>query len=136
LRLSQIPCSKESAAGFLRSLKKLEAIRLNFHHLDRFFMDIIRENGPADGSYSILPSLKSMMVTGLDGPDIKSLVKAREEAGFPLSTLFVDRESEVEEEEEEWLRENLQDFRYFDESDDEDVIDADEDDEEEDEDWL
>lgn len=96
-------------------------------------MDLIRDNSLADGSSSILPSLTSMMITGLDGPDIKSLVKGREEAGFPLITLFVDRESEVEEEEEEWLKEHLQEYKYFEESEDEDV-DIDEDDEEDD--WL
>jgi hypothetical protein len=132
LKLEQLPCSKESALSLLKSLKKLEAIRLNFHHLDRFFLDLLRESGYEDGSYSILPSLTSMMVTGLDGSDLKSLVLGREEAGFPLVTLFVDRESEVEEEDEEWMKEHLEEYRYFADSGDED-FEIDDDEEEE---WV
>lgn len=109
---------------------------MNFHHLDLCFLELLTESAAVPPETAPpLPLLTSLMITGLDGPHVKALVKGRNDAGVPLQTLFVDGESEIEEEDEEWLRGQVDEFRYFVDSDDEDALDID-DDEEEEEDWL
>lgn len=133
----QLPCtSKPAAQVFLSSLKNLEALRVNFHHLDMCFLELLTESAVVlPNTTPPLPLLTSLMITGLDGKSIVKLAKGRSDAGVPLKTLYLDGECDIELKDEEWLRSQVEEFQYFVDSDDEDDMEIDEDDEEE-EDWL
>ena len=113
------------------TLNDLEAVRLNFHYLDMAFLDLLSKWGHLFGpdpiyppnfypsNYRPLPSLTSIAISGLDCTSIRRLVQDRREAGFPLKKLYVDEDSEIDEEDEEWFNEHVEEFSYFVDTDDE-----------------
>jgi hypothetical protein len=122
-KLVQLPCSRYAARKLYESLKKLESLRLNFHYLDYYFLELLceREYIPTDSSadssttYPLLPSLTCLMVNGVETSQIRDFVQARIDAGVPLKKLYVDGDLD----DDSWLKEHVEEFRYFEDSDDE-----------------
>lgn len=96
--------------------------------------------GPATTTPKIyLPSLESLSTRGLPGPPLRTLINARKSSGYPIKRLLVDMEDVIDSEDEKWLRGNVEEFAWFEGSDDEDeeveeveVLSIDEDEDEED----
>jgi hypothetical protein len=74
-----------------------------------------------------LPKLENLYLSGLTGTQVKFFVQRRKDMGVPLKELWLDEDSELLPEEEEWLRANVDKFDYFELSD----MDTDDDDDEE-----
>ncbi|KZV62201.1 hypothetical protein PENSPDRAFT_758880 [Peniophora sp. CONT] len=164
LKLNGLHASSAARKSFYAALGGLRELRMQAHHLPEHFIDAlipgaldegdsdIDEPGPPPTSSNgtikqhtlTMPLLTSLTIMGVDGELVRSLVHARKAAGAPLTTLMVERGDALDEEDEVWLRGNVEEFGYYDDSDDEDVeefdvgegveVDMDDDDEEEDDD--
>jgi hypothetical protein len=130
LELVQLPCNRSAVEKLYETSKKLEDLRLNFNHLDLSFMEVLCEkHAPSDlnagcsTTYPLLPSLATLALIGLDASQIRNFVEAREYAGLPLKKLCVDEDTVIEEEDDTWLRSHVEEFEYFEASDDDTVAD-------------
>ncbi|KAJ7254415.1 hypothetical protein B0H12DRAFT_1115480 [Mycena haematopus] len=65
------------------------------------------------------PKLESLKIEGIEGGVLKELVTARKAAGAPFNEVFLGRLDDVSKKDEKWLRENIEQFNFFDPSDDE-----------------
>ncbi|KAF8208897.1 hypothetical protein K438DRAFT_1813101 [Mycena galopus ATCC 62051] len=65
------------------------------------------------------PKLESLKIEGIDGDVLKELVTMRKAAGAPLTQVFLGRMDMLTKTVENWFRANVDQFDYFDPSDDE-----------------
>ncbi|KAF9013503.1 hypothetical protein BDQ17DRAFT_1343546 [Cyathus striatus] len=72
---------------------------------------------PSSGPKIYCPQLETLTVNGISGDRLKLLVEKRKELGHPLKKMCIPEEAEMEEEDEEWLRQNLESLEYFEPSD-------------------
>jgi hypothetical protein len=133
LKLSGLPCSHVptlvKAANALQSLKQLS---VNFTHVDELWLDLLMAPEPpnpytplqvAVGGAMYFPRLEAVSITALDGMVVRDLVRVRKANGKPLKEVYLNKDEVLEEEDEVWLKENLDVFELFEGSDDEDVDD-------------
>ena len=59
------------------------------------------------------PNLTSIYTTGIDGRQMKSFVEARSKGGVPLKRVGMSDDDEVDEREEKWLKENVEEVEFF-----------------------
>lgn len=128
-KLAGLLCSDESIKQMYNELVNLESLNLSMRHLSfRFFEDLrprlpqTLEDGSPDTTVPhqvFLPRLTTLFTSGISGYDVRPLVQGRQRAGVPLRMVFVPYSVFVHSEEERWLKENLEKFDYFEESDDE-----------------
>ncbi|EIN12621.1 hypothetical protein PUNSTDRAFT_49916 [Punctularia strigosozonata HHB-11173 SS5] len=83
-------------------------------------------SGPAEESRQVTgmycPLLEQIYVSGLDGTKMRAFVAARSRNGAPLKRVYMNKEDDIETDDEEWLRENTQAFDYFSGSEDDDDV--------------
>lgn len=65
-----------------------------------------------------LPSLETLSTRGVPGPHLRSLITSRRAAGHPLKRLLVEMEDDIGTGDEAWLRGNVDEFAWFEGSDD------------------
>ncbi|KAF7346257.1 hypothetical protein MSAN_01852900 [Mycena sanguinolenta] len=65
------------------------------------------------------PKLDSLKIEGIEGAVLKDLVIARKEAGAPFKQVFLGTLDELSKRDEQWFRANVEQFDFFDPSDDE-----------------
>jgi hypothetical protein len=65
----------------------------------------------------LLPKLESISVSGLTAPQVRFFVERRKAMGVPLREMWVDEDTMLEPDDEEWLRANLEKFERFELSD-------------------
>jgi hypothetical protein len=75
---------------------------------------------------SFLPKLEVFSASGLTGPQVIFFVTRRRQMGVPLKEVWLDDDTVLEQDEEEWLKANLDHFSYFEDSDVEDDDDEEE----------
>ncbi|KAJ7794139.1 hypothetical protein B0H14DRAFT_2923868 [Mycena olivaceomarginata] len=72
------------------------------------------------------PKLESLRIEGISGASVQKLVMARKEAGAPLTQVFIGSLDSVSKKEENWFRANVDQFDFFEPSDDEqDAVEVD-----------
>jgi hypothetical protein len=86
--------------------------------VDAAAQSVPKEGGRAT-SAPFMPKLEAFTATGLSGRQICWFVERRKELGVPLKEVFVEADGDISKEDEAWLRENLENFGYFEDSDDE-----------------
>ncbi|TCD65488.1 hypothetical protein EIP91_002572 [Steccherinum ochraceum] len=122
-------CMKGTIEEAMAVLQKVTHLRVNFHHVSRDWYEVMFPSEPSSSStHRInLPRLETFHSIGLIGDELTKLVKARTAAGVPLLHLYVSDEDDVTPEEEHWLEKEsgLKTFKFFENSDDEDVEDGD-----------
>ncbi|TFY83172.1 hypothetical protein EWM64_g843 [Hericium alpestre] len=116
LRLSGLPASSAAIDTLYGQLGKVTSLHLNCHHLDeQFFKKLFP---PTEGAAPFpLPSLVDLSSSGVDGDQIHALVEARK--ARPVKRVYVEVDDIVEPADEQWLRQNLEHFAFFEGSDDE-----------------
>ncbi|VDC02417.1 unnamed protein product [Peniophora sp. CBMAI 1063] len=142
LKLNGMHASSAARKTFYAALSGVRELRIQAHHLPEHFVDALipgaldegdsdaDEPAPPPGSANgaikkhalTLPLLHTLIIMGVEGEVIRSLVAARSAEGAPLKTLLVERGDEIAQEDEEWLRKNVEEFDYYDDSEDEDDI--------------
>lgn len=134
LKLSGLPCSHiPSVIKAAETLTSMKQVSINFNHVDTVWLDLLSSPVfPAGtGALSTLstpgtlffPSLEAVSLTGLPGEIIRNIVSCRKEAGKPLKEVYVNKEDELDWEDEAWLKTNVEVFELFEGSDDEDIDD-------------
>jgi hypothetical protein len=128
LRITQLPCTPKAIADLYAALVNLETIDLDFNCLDESFWEVLvpmkvdSVTTPAD---QLLPALHTVKVKGSSGGDLRQVVQARIEVGLPLKKLLIDIGSEIDADDEGWLKARVEGVEYFEGSDD-DYTDDDE----------
>jgi hypothetical protein len=136
LKISGMRCSPAALATFYAALPNLVSLNLNCYHLPRLFFEYlypgIGDNGgggdgqvtaaaaatatAAGGCY--LPKLETLTTSGICGGEMRDLLSKRK--AVPLKHVLMDSGADVDVEEEDFLRREVETFEFFDGSDDED----------------
>ena len=127
LKISGMQCSPAALATFYAALPNLVSLNLNCYHLPRLFFEYLYphlsddEDDHTDQFY--LPKLETLTTSGICGIEMRDLLSKRR--AMPLKHVLMDSGADVDPEEEDWLRGEVETFEYFDGSDDEDDDDED-----------
>ncbi|KAL6302752.1 hypothetical protein BKA93DRAFT_736093 [Sparassis latifolia] len=131
LKVSGLPCGDEAVAEALGALSNLTYINLNFGFIEnswaRYLIDPPSKAAAVtspSGARVFCPRLQTLTVTGLDGGEVMGIIAARKNAGVPIRQLQINEDDHVDEEQDEWLRQNVESFETFEASDDEIVFDG------------
>ncbi|KAH7906243.1 hypothetical protein BJ138DRAFT_654227 [Hygrophoropsis aurantiaca] len=136
LKISGLPCNDRTINTMYAELNHLQALNLSMDYLvPTFFknLSVTSAQPGAEKSKVWLPALTVLTTSGVSGPEMRELITARREAGYPLKMVFMEENDDVDPSDVEWLRENVEKFDFFEGSDDEfdlDVLGDDEDGEE------
>lgn len=136
LKIAGLPCSEQSVEKMYSELVNLDALNLSMDHLSfPFFGSLhpqptptLEGSGPPDTTVSyrvLLPRLTTLFISNMPGYNVRRFVHERQYVGVPLRMVFVEENTDITPEEENWLKENLEKFDYFEGSDDEDVYEDD-----------
>ncbi|KAG2359640.1 hypothetical protein BDR07DRAFT_1414502 [Suillus spraguei] len=82
--------------------------------------------GQRDVRHVCLPSLTTLSTADVPGHQIRELVQKRKEAGVPLKAVYMEENDEVTDHDLKWLKDNVEEFDFFEASDDEFVEDIEE----------
>ncbi|KAH9936311.1 uncharacterized protein B0H18DRAFT_319726 [Fomitopsis serialis] len=135
LKVAGVQCDEDSVvADAYAALTNLLSLNLNFDFVPTRWYDVLVaqwDSATSLGKDPFLPRLESLMTTGLSGKDVRKLIEARKAMGKPIKQVFMNQDDDLEEEDEQWIKDNVDEFEYFEGSDDEEdleiVIDEDED---------
>jgi hypothetical protein len=120
LKISGMHCSPAGLAMFYAALPNLVSLNLNCYHLPHLFFEYLypglSDDDEVAGCY--LPKLETLTTSGICGKEMRDLLSKRK--AVPLRHVLMDSEADVNEEEEAWLRREVETFEFFDGSDDED----------------
>ncbi|KAG6335962.1 hypothetical protein ID866_3115 [Astraeus odoratus] len=125
LKIAGLPCDNRSVDRLYDQLVNLKTLNLSMIYLALPFFDrLFPHQTPSGSSSVVLPALTSLSVSGVAGERLRELVTARKDAGVPLRTVYVEQDSEIEDVDLAWLRDNVEIFEFFEGSDDEYVSDV------------
>ncbi|KAF8424455.1 hypothetical protein L210DRAFT_904383 [Boletus edulis BED1] len=128
LEIPALPCQVECIETLYGELQNLRSLNLSLYYFDPFFFDIISTPCTLPGHGDIwLPRLATLYVYGASGIGLRKLVLQRKVAGVPLSSLYVDRDCGLDDEDVDWLKENVNTFKFIGDSDEDSDGDLDED---------
>ena len=120
LEISGTRCTKSALATFYGALVNLASLNINCHRLPRLFYEYlfpyVRETDELQGCY--LPKLETLSTTGIDGKEMRHLLRQRIEV--PIKHVLMDSAVDVNVKDEAWIRRKVETFDFFDCSDDED----------------
>jgi hypothetical protein len=120
LKMSGMQCSNAALATFYAALPNLTSLNLNCYHLPRHFFEYLypgrRATAELEGCF--LPKLETLSTSDISGTEMCDLVAKR--TAVPIKHVLMDSATDIEIEEEAWLRDKVETFEYFDGSDDED----------------
>jgi len=137
LKIAGLPCNKKSAEMFFDQLAGLQILNLNCVGEEELFFELLQQlaqSGTPTKTYC--PNLHTIWTSGIFGPQMKKLIEMRKAAGMPIRRVFMSRQDAVGECEENWLKDNVETFEFFEPSDmeDTDVSEMEEEDDDDDDD--
>ncbi len=120
LKISGMQCLPAALATFYAALPNLVSLNLNCYHIPRLFFEYLypglSDDDEIAGCY--LPKLETLTTSGICGGEMRDLLSKRK--AVPLKHVLMDSAADVDIEEEDWLRREVETFEFFDGSDDED----------------
>ncbi|GLB38500.1 putative F-box-like [Lyophyllum shimeji] len=121
MKISGLPCDNQSIDMMFEQLGGLKTINLNCsgEEEEQLFRRLMKP--PANKIYC--PNLHTITTTGIDGAEMRAFIEARKAAGVPVKRVMMSDEDEVEEKDERWLREHLEELEFFEPSDSEEYVD-------------
>ncbi|THH16977.1 hypothetical protein EW146_g3750 [Bondarzewia mesenterica] len=134
VKISGLPCSHRAIDALYGAMPNVKTLNLNCRHLDQAFFDKLfftPRPGPSIPSSSaaaaaateerpmLLPNLQVISTTGISGEDMCALVESRKPRS--IRRVLMEAEDDVDLTSEEWLRDHVEHFSYFEGSEDEDV---------------
>ena len=141
VKLSGLPCTQAAIETLYAAMPNVKMLNINCNHLDTaFFEKLIAGPSehtqpspsssaavaaattstaelPAQGGM-FLPHLHTISTTGIPGSQMRKLIEARQAQRF--KGVYMELEDDVESEDENWLRKNVDHFAFFEGSEDED----------------
>ncbi|KAF5389171.1 hypothetical protein D9757_003520 [Collybiopsis confluens] len=123
LKIDSLPSNHSARQLMLEQLVNLQSICLNCAGDEEEFFDRLMElkSTPSEAgtpqSMVFCPHLTRLMTAGIDGSKMKRMVEARKQGGAPLLKVSMSEEDDIEEKEEKWLREHLDEFDFHEPSD-------------------
>ncbi|KIJ05581.1 hypothetical protein PAXINDRAFT_21176, partial [Paxillus involutus ATCC 200175] len=121
LKLSGLPCSDESVLTLYGELNILDGLNLSMDYLPDVFLDLLCMPPRTFTGHNFiwLPRLKTLFVAGTSGNKIRELVQNRKDAGVPLKAIYVEEDCDVDDDDVDWIKDNVDMFEFFEGSDDE-----------------
>lgn len=124
LKISGMQCSPAALDTFYAALPNLVSLNLNCYYLPHLFFEYLYpglgggggNDEEAAGCY--LPKLETLTTSGICGKEMRDLLSKRKAP--PIRHVLMDSDAEVIEEDEDWLRREVETFEFFDNSEDED----------------
>jgi hypothetical protein len=113
LRIKDLSCYDDSSAinAMYEQLTNLKSINVNCSVIHKAFFTTLME--PFSGTL-YCPNLTAIITSRIPGHQMRSFVEARAAAGIPIKRIVMTKADHVNEEDERWLRENVQTFqRYY-----------------------
>ncbi|KIK81346.1 hypothetical protein PAXRUDRAFT_761602 [Paxillus rubicundulus Ve08.2h10] len=125
LKISGLPCSDQSVLTLYGELNILDGLNLSMDYLSDVFLDLLcmPTRTFVGHNFIWLPRLKTLFVSGTSGNKIREVVQNRRDAGVPLKSIYVEESCDVDDDDVEWIKDNVEMFEFFEGSDDEDVVD-------------
>ena len=117
LKIVKLRCRIECIRILYEQLQNVTSLNISLENLPSPFLDILAEPCTFPRRANVwLPQLATLYVSGAFGNSLRYVVGQRRNAGAPLSALHL-KECEVDDEDEEWLKENVETVKYiFDDS--------------------
>ncbi|KAJ4482169.1 hypothetical protein J3R30DRAFT_3286304 [Lentinula aciculospora] len=128
LKIGTLPSKRDARQLMLEQLVNLKSICLNcVGDEEEFFtrlMELKATPSESGTTHSVVfcPHLNTLMTTGVDGTTMRKFVEARKQGGAPLSKVSMSEEDHLDEKEETWLRDHLDELDFFEPSDSEEEI--------------
>ncbi|KAF8121760.1 hypothetical protein EV363DRAFT_1362210 [Boletus edulis] len=108
------PVREQPRSMLYGELQNLRSLNTSLYYSDSLFFDIISTPCTLPGRGDIwLPRLATLYVQGASGIRLRKLILQRKEARVPLSSLYVDRHCELDDEDVDWLKENVNTFEFL-----------------------
>ncbi|KAI0632111.1 hypothetical protein C8Q77DRAFT_1210436 [Trametes polyzona] len=118
LTIEGVPARKAAVLDAYRQLGSLTELVLKAASLNAWWIKLLLpRTGAGEPLLLLLPRLKDLSVSGVDGARLRRLLEARAAHGAPLRTLAVCKDDYVKEEDERWFVEHLDRFELFEEDD-------------------
>ncbi|KAG1797768.1 uncharacterized protein HD556DRAFT_241395 [Suillus plorans] len=123
IKLSGLSCSDRSIELMYAELGNLKTLNLVMKYLPLTFLQLLYHpcSVPCqrDVCHVCLPSLTTLSTADVPGDQIRELVQKRKEAGVPLKAVYMEENDEVTPHDLQWLKDNVEEFDFFEASDDE-----------------
>jgi len=130
LKIAGLPCNDKTIDTIFEQLVGLKTLNLNCSRDDeeKFFVRLLKSTGVSGGFKLYCPNLHTITTSGITGAHMKAFIFARKAARVPIKRVLMSEEDDVDEQQEQWLRANVEEFEFFEPSDsEEEFIDEDED---------
>ncbi|EMD39952.1 hypothetical protein CERSUDRAFT_112189 [Gelatoporia subvermispora B] len=131
LCVKNLPCAKQAVADLYEAMPNLQSLNLSFFYLtEEWYHYLLDPPGTAGGSSAqgralFLPHLTELITSGLSGAKMRLLVESRLVRNAPLKHVAMNKEDDVDEYFEDWLKKHVEKFETFEDSSDEDADDVD-----------
>ncbi|KAH7906059.1 hypothetical protein BJ138DRAFT_675108 [Hygrophoropsis aurantiaca] len=125
LEILGLPCNNSVVNDLYAKLSNLQSLQLYMDDLDSIFFSSL---GTGKGKIW-LPALAKLTISGVSGSDMREMITARREAGYPLKIVSMEGSENVDKSDVEWLRENVEEFDFLGDTDSLDDEDGGDDDE-------
>ncbi|KAH9841549.1 uncharacterized protein C8Q71DRAFT_337009 [Rhodofomes roseus] len=126
LKVAGVQCQEGTViVDMYAALTNLVQLNLNFGFVSDKWFDVLVaqwESVAGSGKDPLLPRLETLTTSGLSGKDVRKLIEARKAMNRPVKTVFMNQMDELEEEDEQWIKDNVDEFDYFEGSDEEDIL--------------
>ncbi|KAG2060616.1 hypothetical protein BDR06DRAFT_473600 [Suillus hirtellus] len=123
IKFSGLSCSDRSVELMYAELVNLKTLNLVMKYLPIMFLQLLYHPcsvpGQRDVCHVCLPSLTTLSTADVPGDQIRELVQKRKEAGVPLKAVYMEENDEVTPDDLQWLKDNVEEFDFFEASDDE-----------------
>lgn len=135
LKIATLCCNKESKSIILEQLRDLKAFTINCSGDEEEFFDKLMElTTPKSKNDAVrvvyCPNLQTITTTAVDGKKLRKFIEARRRGGAPIQFVKMSEEDCIDEDDEEWIRDNVQDLEFFDPSSEEEFDDDEDEDDE------
>ncbi|KAG1834235.1 hypothetical protein EV424DRAFT_1532475 [Suillus variegatus] len=133
IKLSGLSCSDRSVELMYAELGNLKTLNLVMN----YFIHPCSVPGQRDVCHVCLPSLTTLSTADVPGDQIRELVQKRKEAGVPLKAVYMEENDEITPHDLQWLKDNVEEFDFFEASDDEfeSIVDIEEENEASESEW-
>ena len=126
LKIAGVQCDDSAAiTEVYASLANLETLNLHFEFVSLRWYDVLItqwESVASSNRDPLLPKLDNLTTTSLSGKEMRRLIEARKAMGKPLTRVYMNEADVLEAEDETWIKDNVEDFQYFEGSDEEGEI--------------
>lgn len=130
LKIAGLPCADKAIDLVFEQLVGLKTLNLNCSREDeeKYFDRLLKSSSGSAGLKIYCPNLETITTSGIEGFQMKAFVAARKAAGFPIKRVLMSEEDDVDAQQEDWIRKNVEEFNFFEPSDSEEYVDEDEED--------